>query len=192
VSLCKTRLPTGFERYSDNMCGQSFAQAPMCSVQHAWLAAEPHASPASVLQTYDLVLVLEDFDTSLAVLHFDYGVPLRALPYLVANQDKSAPMPHITHDVKTRVLNHGLALDHALHRLAHATLTRRAQALNASTDGYFQVVLNRLAKARALAQQECSSDDAYKKDDCIVTSRLVLKQESCRHACLDLIWDKVL
>jgi hypothetical protein len=190
--LCTTRLSRGFERYTQDICEEISGSNPQCSVQHAWLAPEHYTAPAVLLKTYDLILVIEEFDLSLAVLHFDYGVPLSALPYIVANQDKSVPVPHISADVKAKALARGLSIDAALYRLAKQRLMQRADDLNRTTAGKFHDVVATLKRANAKAQVECTTPDSLHENDCIVTSRLVKKTEGCRHRCLDGIWQQVL
>jgi hypothetical protein len=186
--LCTSRLPRGFERYSLDACAQSLGTSTVCSVQHAWLSPDRGMGALAVVKLYDLILVTEAFDESLVVLHYDHGVPLAALPYLVSNQDKSAPMPHFSSEAKRRILERGLSNDVSLYNNAKARLLKRVEELNASTQGQFGLVLARLTRAHALAQQQCSGPDTMDENDCIVTHHLIKKTESCRHKCLDRIW----
>ena len=155
-ALCTKRLPQGLEHVTEQECTRGLVGD--CSEQHRWLAPDHHSPPAHLFgAVYDFVLVLEDFDYSLAVLHFDYSFPLSTLPYVVANSDHKSPMPQVKEHIKRDALDRGLKKDVELHARAREVVAKRVAALNASTKGEFQFVVNRLRHANAVAKANCAS-----------------------------------
>ena len=178
AKLCYTRLPQGFAKVTENEC----ILQNKCSYQYAWMFGK-----TSGKISYDFVLVIEEFDLSLLVLHYDYGIPLQVLTYLIANKDSSAEMPKFSNQIKQNALKHGLNRDSIIYERAKKYLFSRVAELKATNGEEFDLKLKQLKEMNAIIQQKCSKDDALIENDCLVSHPMIMKKFGCRHACLDSV-----
>lgn len=137
--------------------------------------------------SYDFVLVIEEFDLSLIVLHFDYGIPMRVLTYLIANKDTSAEMPKFSNQIKQGALKRGLNRDSIIYERAKKYLLDRVGQLRQTTNGGFDLKLKQLKEMNAIIQKKCAGDTAVVENDCLVSHPMIMKKFGCRHACLDSV-----
>jgi len=189
---CDVLFAKGFEADTLNLCGKGRHESwPGCSLQFAYMTPSPRLTEEEVLNGYNLVLINEQFDISLMVMHFDIGVPLAALPHFAWNQNNCSSKVEYSDETKSAALAEGLAKDVTLYNIAVDKLLRRANELRISTGGLFDSVLNRLQKANKLAKRKCG----FKPQRCSnkVRHKLsVTAQEQAEisiYNCLNQIWN---
>ena len=184
-----TVSPYGLEAYTMNECVNGFLGS--CSEQHHWLAPYSQAPPEILLgEYYDFIMVLERFDESLAVLHFDYGFPASSLPYVRVNANSKTPPVHVSYSIKKKALNHGLKKDVQTHATALKYLSARIAQLNVSLNGERDSFLRRLHHANALAVKNCAAtkEQIFTLDNFDESFKVSQAMRNSLVECLDKQW----
>lgn len=146
----------------------------MCNEQKRYMG---EGQSRAIVDSFYMVLILERFDESLALLGVKLGLPLRALPYLQENANTLVPKPVLTKEEREQIEMEHMEYDFALYRVALQRLNQTIAELTAEERTQFDFIINTLRVANSRAKAKC-------KPRCSSELELSTNRKLCLDACL--------
>lgn len=123
-----------------------------CNEQRKYLG---YGQPTTVIDYYSLILILERFDESLALMSVTLGVPFRALPYITENINSGARATNFSEDYRTTFVREYLKEDSYIYKLALERLHEKIAALQGEDRKRYDATLSRLITVNKHLQHVC-------------------------------------
>lgn len=171
AALCADQGDYSWQTYVKRVCARIG-----CNEQRRYMGIAQR-DLGEVVRGYDLILITERMEESLALWAVQFGVPVRALPYLNRNTNSVIPKPtYSPQDVA--LIETYLKYDLALYELAKAKLEAQLEALTPSEQTQYARVLGELRAANRLAATTCAPL-------CLPLPGPSLEQRKCWRECLE-------
>ncbi|KAH9254252.1 hypothetical protein BASA81_007853 [Batrachochytrium salamandrivorans] len=175
-AFCTDAGPYTVERYVDYACGNG-----MCNEQKRYMG---EGSTKTIIDSFFLVLILERFDESLALLGVKLGLPTRALPYLQENANTLVPKPVISDEYREELESKHMEYDVALYRVATQRLDSMLAELTTQEREEYDEVLHTLRFANQRAANKC-------KPLCEAELELSTQRKVCLDRCLTIVMEEI-
>ncbi|KAH9251551.1 hypothetical protein BASA81_010590 [Batrachochytrium salamandrivorans] len=147
--LCSESGDYSWQTYVSRVCARMG-----CNEQKRYMGiSQPIVQ--EIIRNYDLILISESMDESLALWAVKFGVPLRALPYLNRNTNSVIPKP-IYSPADVTLIEKYLKYDLALYQLAKGKLKSQLESLTPNEQTQYTHVLSELRAANQLAIKTCT------------------------------------
>jgi len=184
TGFCKETLPEGFEAYILDTCG---GNPKYCYTQEGFLNPTLDLPPVRLIERFDILLVLEEFDLSLIVFAILANLPLSSIPYIRMNDNICTPLPAYSDSTKQKALENGFKVDMKLYELAKTRLHAQAKALD--KNGIVSRLRTQLVHYNARAEMKCK----YPPDPCNVPKKsaptaVIYAWENSAFKCLNAVW----
>jgi len=164
------RLKLTHTRYAKVACKND-----RCNEQRFYMGT---GATLDILNSYEVVLLLERIDEGLALLTVKLGFPFQALPYLRENQNSLVKMPNFPDELKQTIMNDYISADVMLYKVANSRFDATIASLSKEEMDLFNRTYIRLKEVNKLADERC-------KAQCAALGTLSRSHKVCNTACLE-------